>query len=170
MTNYHTNPSGTDSLIVFLIDRILVYKIWKLVLFFGFQRHIWSTGLVMFWKLCLMTATWIQLCTRCVYLRATKKVIYWDELIFNIPVNCEASALKGLNLLIHLLLKYGLHSFIILAEAGIWLNMKRISKSNSDILMREGVLHQHSEICKALGFMCVFCLEVELGKKNWLRW
>lgn len=45
----------------------------------------------------------------------------------------------------------------------------KISKSNSEILMREGVLHQHSEICKALGFMCWFCLEVELGKKNWLR-
>lgn len=35
--------------------------------------------------------------------------------------------------------------------------------------MREGVLHQHSEICRAFGFMCWFCLEVELGKKNWLR-
>jgi len=54
-----------------------------------------------------------------------------------------------------------------LAEAGIWLNMTRLSKSSRDILMREGVLHQHSEICKALGFMCWFCLEVELGKENW---
>lgn len=93
MTNYHTNPSGIGDLIVFPIYHILFYTIWKLVLFFRFQRHIWSTGLVMFWKLCLMTATWIQLCTRCVYLRATK-IVYGDKLMFNIPVNCKASDLK----------------------------------------------------------------------------
>lgn len=35
--------------------------------------------------------------------------------------------------------------------------------------MREGVLHQHSEICRAFGFMCWFCLEVELGKKKLVK-
>lgn len=125
----------------------MFYKIWKLVVFWRFQRHIWSTRPVIFGKLCLMTLMWYE------------SSYALDVLFLELPKTLfiEMNWFLIFQLIVRLLL---------VREAGIWLIMTSVYKSSSDILMREGVLHQHSEICKALGFICWFCLEVELGKKK----